>query len=438
MNRYFYKFYEILKYKRFDKLVFPGEIFTFLLESQYWDRQELTEYQLNCLNELLVYAKKSHFYNELYHDINLPIGSLEEIKNIPVVAKDDLQRSFNSFATGEYLKNGYFGKSSGSTGNPTSIYLSPLAMAYRNASKSRFFSWWGFTQYDRWINFTAYPRTGSTVNRLKDLLTPRLDIDIFTLNDTTVAELLKKIIDYKPKYFRGYVSALASFGRLVNQKKLDISGLNLKAIIVTSEILYESDREFIESVFNCKVVNEYGAAEAGLFACECPEGGMHIQEESLFLFVDRDNELVSTEFHNKLMPLINYKVGDKVVLAERKCKCGRELSLIESIEGRIGSDELITSDGRRLNYLFFDRMIKNLAKTKLWGQIKKFQVIQEGLTFTCYIVRMDHYNEHEIESYIENYIKDGVGQDVKVNFIYKDTIEPDKSGKYRIFKRVMT
>ena len=108
MNRYFYKFYEILKYKRFDKLVFPGEIFTFLLESQYWDRQKLTEYQLNCLNELLVYAKKSHFYNELYHDINLPIGSLEEIKNIPVVAKDDLQRSFNSFATGEYLKNGYF------------------------------------------------------------------------------------------------------------------------------------------------------------------------------------------------------------------------------------------------------------------------------------------------------------------------------------------
>jgi hypothetical protein len=83
-------------------------------------------------------------------------------------------------------------------------------------------------------------------------------------------------------------------------------------------------------------------------------------------------------------------------------------------------------------------MIKNLARTKLWGQIKKFQIIQEDLTFTCYIVRMDHYNEHEIESYIEKYIKDGVGQDVKVKFVYKGSIEPDKSGKYRIFKRVLT
>jgi phenylacetate-CoA ligase len=159
-------------------------------------------------------------------------------------------------------------------------------------------------------------------------MTPRLDVDIFLLDERTVGEICKKIINYKPMYFRGYVSALANFGRLVKQKKLSISGLNLKAIIVTSEILYESDRAFIESVFNCKVANEYGAAEAGLFACECPEGGMHIQEDSLFLFADENNELVSTEFNNKLMPLINYKVGDKVVMADRKCKCGRELSLI--------------------------------------------------------------------------------------------------------------
>lgn len=438
MNKRVYKFYETLKYKSSDKLVYPGEIFSFLLESQYWDRKKLTEYQMNCLNDLLVHAKKSKFYNDLYHDVRLPLSSLEEMRIIPLVTKADLQNFSTDLATEECTKSGWFVRSSGSTGNPTTAYLSQLAVAYRNATKWRFFSWWGFSQYDRWINFTAYPRNSSTLNRIKSLMTPRLDIDIFSLNDTTAAELLRKIVDYKPKYFRGYVSALVNFGKLVKQYKLSISGLHLKAIIVTSEILYESDREFIESVFNCKVVNEYGAAEAGLFACECPDGGMHIQEDSLFLFADENNELVSTEFNNKLMPLINYKVGDKVVMADRKCKCGRELSLIQSIDGRIGSDEVITSDGRRLNYLFFDRMIKNLARTKLWGQIKKFQIIQEGLTFTCYIVRMDHYSEHEIESYIEKYIKDGAGQDVKVKFVYKGSIEPDKSGKYRIFKRVLT
>lgn len=435
MNRSIYKFYEILKYKRFDKLVYPGEIFNFLLESQYWDRKKLTEYQLNCLNELLVHAKKSKFYSELYHNVRLPLSSLEQMKTIPLVTKADLQNCSTDLAIGEYLKSGWFVRSSGSTGSPTTAYISQLAIAYRNATKWRFFGWWGFSQYDRWVNFTAYPRNSSTLNRIKSLMTPRLDIDIFSLNDTTAAELLRKIVDYKPKYFRGYVSALANFGRLVKQKNLSISGLHLKAIIVTSEILYESDREFIESVFNCKVVNEYGAAEGGLFACECPDGGMHIQEESLFVFTGENDELVSTELHNKLMPLINYKVGDKVVLADRKCKCGRELSLIESIEGRIGSDEIITSDGRRLNYLFFDRMIKNLARTKLWGQIKKFQIVQDGSTFYCNIIKNENYTD-DIEMYIKDYIKHEVGESTRVVFVYKNEIETEKSGKFRIFKRI--
>jgi phenylacetate-CoA ligase len=436
MNHFSYKVYDKLRLLRYPWQINPDSIYKSLMESQYWGRRQLEEYQLTSLNELLSYARRSRFYADIHKDLQIPLKNLDEVFRIPVVTKADLQNSLKELSTGQYLKKGWPGRSSGSTGKPSIIYLSQLAMAYRNASKYRFFSWWNYTQYDRWINFTAYPRsTDSQINKIKVRMTPRMDVDIFSINNDNVSEICRSINDYSPAYFRGYVSALVNFGKLVQEKKISMPGLKLRNIIVTSEILYEADRSFLENVFQCRVANEYGAAEAGLFACECPEGGMHIQEESLLFNVNKDNEVISTEFHNTLIPLINYKVGDKVLLSDKKCKCGRVLKLIQSIEGRIGSDEIITSDGRRLNYLFFDRMIKNLGNTNLWGQIKRFQIIQDGSAFLCYIVRSDNYSE-DLESYIERYIKDGVGSDTKIEFIYREEIEPEKSGKYRIFRRI--
>lgn len=437
MDKYIYRFYNWLKYKKFEYLIDPAPIYKFLQESQYWERKRLEDYQLTSLNDLLLYSKKSTYYNELLKDTKLPLDDLNKLKGIPILSKSFFQDNIDQFATGEYLKSGWFGRSSGSTGHPTIIYLSQLAMAYRNASKWRFFDWWGFSQYDRWINFTAYPRRVDTLKKqVKSYMTPRLDVDIFTINEENISTIFQNIYKFRPVYFRGYVSSLVQLGRFLKTKHINSGVLHLKCIIVTSEILYDSDREFIEEVFQCKVANEYGAAEAGLFAYECPSGGMHMQEESLLMYVNNDNELISTEFNNKLMPLINYKVGDKVFLSNNKCSCGRELRLIERIEGRIGSDEIITPDGRILNYLFFDRMIKNLGQTQLWGQIKKFQIIQENSTFYCIIVKMANYNK-DIESYIESYIRNGIGNDIKIEFVYKDEILPDKSGKYRIYKRIV-
>ena len=60
-----------------------------------------------------------------------------------------------------------------------------------------------------------------------------------------------------------------------------------------------------------------------------------------------------TDLHNHAMPLINYELGDRVILAEgNKCKCGRNLKIIEQIEGRQGDNIQKSDDGESRPAMF--------------------------------------------------------------------------------------
>ena len=57
-------------------------------------------------------------------------------------------------------------------------------------------------------------------------------------------------------------------------------------------------------------------------------------------------EIVGTGFGNAAMPLIRYRTGDTVLVAEdQHCACGRRMPIVETIVGRL-EDVLLTVDGR--------------------------------------------------------------------------------------------
>ena len=412
----------------------PYKISIFLLKSQYWNNDKMASYQINSFNKLIVSAKKLPFYNERYSKINSNLD-IEEITHLPITNKDDFQSNQQNFIL-DNIDKGFAHASSGSTGKPTKIYISTKAEAFRRASVMRFRSWWGLKLEDKLINFTAYPRSTNTlIEKIKDYLNPKLDIYIFSISQENIFSIYNKIKKYKPKYFRGYVSSIKQLGILLKENNLDAKLFKLKVIIVTAEILYDSDRKIIEEIFDCKIANEYGCAEQGFIAYECPEGGMHMQEEMILSFTNENDEIISTELNNDLSPLINYKIGDRITMSDEKCNCGRNLKLVKRIEGRIGSDDILKPDGSKMNYLFFDKMIKNMSNTELWGTIKRFQVIQKGNDCNIYLVKGDNYSD-SVSNYIIEYVKTGISKDIKVNINFENDIKLEKSGKYRIFKRL--
>lgn len=64
----------------------------------------------------------------------------------------------------------------------------------------------------------------------------------------------------------------------------------------------------MEKAFGAKIISEYGAAESGLIAYECPEcGNMHINMENVIV-EESEGEIVVTNLLSRSFPIIRYKL----------------------------------------------------------------------------------------------------------------------------------
>lgn len=425
-----------LKYAYHNYPVSPLKILNFLNKSQYWSREQIEEYQINKLKELLIFAKtKSSYYQHMLADINIVNLKLEDIKTLPLLDKETIQNRSNEFITSNIRP--FMSETSGSTGIPLKVFFDYTTSAFRIAGRYRQYSWWGIRPGDRsaliWGHKLTTPQK-NIVKRVKNSIVDLIyKINVFALNNNTIEKYFNELIEFKPVFIRGYVSALLQFSNLIIEKKLHPHKLPLRVIFVTSEILHPNDREHIENVFNCKVANEYGSSDGGNFAQECPNGGMHIQEESVFGWTNDNNEWIITEYHNFLMPMVNYQINDRVFLSKCGCSCGRGLRVIDRIEGRSG-DMILKPDGDYLSQYTIYYIFEELNDVGFGDAIKKYRVVQSKNTFTVYVVKSSNYSPDAIK-YIEVQMYKKIGDSINIEFVFVDEIKREKSGKLRFFIR---
>ncbi len=160
---------------------------------------------------------------------------------------------------------------------------------------------------------------------------------------------------------------------------------------------------------------------------------MHLQEESIFGWTNTNNEWIVTEFHNKLMPMINYQIEDKVFLSEEKCSCGRSLRLIKKIEGRTG-DMIKKPDGNLLSQYIIYYMIEELEEIGLKNCIKNFKLIQKNNVFEFYFIKGNNYSEKAID-YIREQMYKRIDPSISIFFNNVNSLDKEKSGKLRFFLR---
>lgn len=116
-------------------------------------------------------------------------------------------------------------------------------------------------------------------------------VSAYSLNPKSIHNYARTINTAKPKYFYGYASALHLLAQLVIKNNIQIKH-RPKVIVSTAETLYDFQREMIEKAFGCRVINEYGARDAGIIAYECGNGKMHISAENMIV------EIVDIETKN--------------------------------------------------------------------------------------------------------------------------------------------
>lgn len=428
MNKFLYQFYQSYQYKRRGFRINPTKITKELLESQYWSRQRMSDFQRDKLNSLVKFAfEKSEYYKHKLANCKLTFTKPEEVIDfIPVIRKKDIIENMNGLRTPNYVDN-YIHSTSGSSGDPLSVAISEMAEIYRKATFLRFKRWWGIEDHEKSVLVWRYNRDNEKgFSKFKTIMRSRYDVNVYNLGSSNIHSHFNYIEKFRPVYIRGYCSGVVEFARLMKENGLRFKKAKLKVAIVTSEVLYPEDRKLMESVFGCKVANEYGSADGGLFAYECKKGNMHINEESVYLNTRKETEVVVTELFNDSMPIINYLNDDHVTISEDYCECGVTSRYIEEVIGRY-SGFIIKSDGTKINQGILIDIFARLGDP-FPNAVKKFKVYQDHNNLTIQLIPMEDYSisfaqalKSEIYSVIDTEFN------VEINLV--DTIELQKSGK---------
>lgn len=440
LKRYFFKYcvyYFVVLIRR----EWIWEISKNLKNSEKNDIYFLKNLQLKKFNKILSKAKHSKYYR--CRNIPEKINSLDDIKNLPFLLKEDLRNNENEIKTGRDPLFFTTKTSGGSTGAPITIKKPANAMAHELAAAWRGYSWAGIYIGDLQARFWGTPITKSMALKAKiiDFVTRRIRFSAFRFSKNDLALYVKNLENKNPDYFYGYVSMIKELS--IYLKEIDPENkIQPKAIITTSEVLSKEDRDAIEQAFDCKVYNEYGCGEVGTIAHECEQGQMHINMENVIIeIIDKDGnvlpdnsegEIVVTDLNNTLMPIIRYKICDYGSLSSDTCQCGRQLKILNKIKGR-AYDFIENEKGEKFHGEFFLYIVEEMKSNGI--KIEGIQFILENKKIQVKIVSSE--NEYfKAENYIKNRINDLFSKNIILLFYKVEEIKREKSGKLRVVKRI--
>ena len=349
--------------------------FHFLKASETWSLASLETYQLKKLQELVaVVYENSTYYKNMFEALGMKpsdIKSLEDLKKLPFTTKSDLLAHHKEIHTNLKGRKLFQANTSGTSGESLKFSREESADSFNRASIYRGYSWYNVNPWDRNGYFWGYNFSEKEAVKIRMLDSLQNRFRIFDYRKESIDFFIKKL--KKAKYLHGYSSMVYETAKIINSQNLEKPS-NLKMVKGTSEKIFEAYQEEIQQAFGQRMVSEYGAAETGIIAFECPKGNMHLNMEGVIV-EEIDREIVVTNLQLQAFPVIRYKLGDYIKLAPETatCECGMQHLIIEEVTGRIGQ----TVYGKNNTYpsLYFYYIFKNLASKQ--GLLLTYQVLQK-------------------------------------------------------------
>ncbi|MFC0136133.1 capsule biosynthesis protein CapK [Massilia eurypsychrophila] len=410
-------------------------------QSQWWPAAELEALQLKRLRRLLLRAQaKVPYYRDLFaaagFDPERDLKTLADLQRLPLLDKARIR------AAGEGMKASNADglarfNTGGSSGEPLIFYIGKERVSHDVAAKWRATRWWDVDIGDAEIVVWGSPielGAQDSVRAVRDRMLRTELLPAFAMSEAKLDGFLARIRAVRPRMLFGYPSALSHIARHAKSKGVRMDDLGIKVAFVTSERLYDEQRQQISETFGCPVANGYGGRDAGFIAHQCPAGGMHLTAEDIIVeILDADGqpvpkgnagEIVVTHLATGDFPFIRYRTGDVGVLDTAPCSCGRGLPLLKEIQGR-STDFLVAHDGTVMHGLALVYILRDLP------EVKAFKIVQETLDLTRVQMVADAPLALALLQKIEAGFKARLGAAVAIEVEQVPAILPEKSGKFR-------
>ncbi len=389
------------------------------------------------------HLKHNSFYKEFAKSTNTL-----DWNSIPVMTKQDLQQPLNSLLSDGFTKNNiYIDKTSGASGTPFVFSKDKFCHALTWSVIQDRFGWYDINfNTSNQARFYGIPldKKGYYIEKLKDLVSNRTRFNVFDLSDIAFNNWLKVFKNKPLEYINGYTSPIVQFAKYLQRTNIVLNTIckSLRVCIVTSEMLFEADKQLMESQFGVPVVNEYGASELDLIAFQNQNSEWQVNSETLFVEVlDEQNNvlplgeegrLVITSLYNKSQPFIRYDIGDIGVLSKNSTL---KKPILEKLVGRT-NDIAILPSGKKAAGLTFYYITKSIIEDG--GNVKEFVVEQvKPDTFKIIYVSNKTLSKEKvvkIKSEMEHYLESGL----HIFFEKQDSLQRSKSGKLKQFSSLIT
>ena len=329
----------------------------FLINSQYWTREQINSYQITKLRQLIDHAVSTvPYYKELFSGLSLhpeDIQKLEDLNKIPILTKATIKDvGLEMFTSSSIPKRKRIeSSSSGSTGEPLFYYITKDAYSMNLAASLRGWYSFGYRLGDKYIKLSQNPRK-VPMKRVQDKMNRSLYLATNPLIGSNFELILKEIERFKPKIIRCYPDPLLFLARY--KKAHPEFRFRPLVIATTGNTLHSETRAEIEAIFGCKVFDSY-SCEGNSTVFECPTHTCYHSSEEYGIseVLDENNltirsgvgRLISTDLWNLAHPFIRYDTQDLVEISYEDCSCGRKHLRINRILGR-DNDILVAPNGR--------------------------------------------------------------------------------------------
>jgi len=387
------------------------------MRKAYWSRDKLQKYQEKRLRSVISYAYHFvPFYHEKFRREGIrpaDVKTLDDLVKLSIVRKSELKcEDPRRLVSAEFdISKLKADRTSGSTGQPFTTYLSRVEDDWRKAIYMRANISCGQKPRDRWVVITAPHHFSDTTNIQRMLgIFAQTCVSVFN----SVDEQIRLVNEAKPNVLDGYSGSL-----LLLAKEIDRRGLKTirpRIVFGTADLIDIDSRQFLEEVFEAPFYDQFGCAEVDRTAWQCPEKvGYHMDVDSVITqFVDDEGnevsagergEVVYTSLFNYAMPFIRYAVGDVGVPSDENCPCGRTFPLMKVVEGRKDSF-LLLPDGQWLAPMAF-----RIAISKFFDKIMRYRVVQKKVNFFEIYVKKkdDRVDEKVLETELVAHVKRMLG-----------------------------
>jgi phenylacetate-CoA ligase len=395
---------------------------------------ELRELQEQKLRRIIHHAyERVPFYRERFQAAGLDpecIRTLDDLKHVPITTKQDLQ----SVEKNSILASGVDATSvralhtSGSTGTPLAVYCTAWELRRRSLVEFRTLVRAGFSARDRLVSVGPRHRRAHGFHERLGLYRTEIMSSVLPAK-----EQLRLLQQLKPTIFWPYPTVLRALLHEAGRRLRDY--IRPRLMITSGEVLNESLRAQIHEDLGLDPYCFYACIEVGRIAAECQmREGLHVNSDHLILETWRGDgpaargepgTVLLTGLNAWSMPLLRYRIGDRVVRLAGQCSCGSPLPLIDRPLGR-EDEAILLPSGRIVSPRRCNHVLREFTS------ILQFRMIQETVDrVTLLLVTKEPWTPKTTDD-LRQKLLEQLGEPLAINIQFVDAI-PEERDKFRAF-----